>query len=313
MSIIKRKVAFYLLTINCVEEDGNSKNLDNIEVKKQFNKIYDTLKVLKKDRRAELVEFDGGKYVIEIVKNNSDVVIIKVGRQNPSDSVALRDEKTLVSERVKMANTQSLEVFTYLMIDFKTCIVSYISTNLAPRITLIREFLDSKLNKGLHSQISSILTDDIVDVISKKQVINSIKLSIAVPPDEILADKFGIGEKNFKEIFKNNIKEQIITYECRSVRNKNLLNGTNSVSEAIDSILDKFKDSIKLFHIKAKDDNEKMQTYDVMHYNYTKIVDLYDNKKQRLLEEDYIKALEDSYESNKESLKKYCRTDRKYD
>lgn len=298
MSIIKRRVSFYLLVL---KNDKNSK--DNKEVKNEIFRIINGLKNIDKNRNAVLFDFDNRDFIFETITGNKGLVFIKIGRKTPSDTVALRNMNTLTSNDVKMKKNESLEVFTYCMLDLKTGVISYIGNNIAPRISILNSFLNNfKTIDDYQFEIVPILDNDIISDVLKKDIIGSIELCVAMPSDDILCNI--IDDKNyFYKIDKNSIKTQSITIKISASRNKNLFKDNSFINE----LLDKFTNSIKSFQIKAKDSDEKMQVYDLLKYHITQTVDLHDNNKGKLAEGDYLTALKKTYDFNLNKISKFIR------
>ena len=55
------------------------------------------------------------------------------------------------------------------------------------------------------------------------------------------------------------------------------------------------------------ENNEKMQTYNLMEYNFSKTVDLYGDNGDSLTELTFYKALKNTYEISKNELSEYMR------
>jgi len=140
MAVKSRKVSFYRLVLEKHELiPGKRKNqikaIDNDTMEQYFKEIYNNeMNKLKGGSKAVNVETDTSNYVIEVIEYEDSKAFLKIGQQNASYVVALRDTATLESEKVPMKESQLLELFTFCLIDFKTGIVSYIGINGAPRI-----------------------------------------------------------------------------------------------------------------------------------------------------------------------------------
>ena len=52
--------------------------------------------------KAMNITVSSSRYVIEVISNEDHRAFIKIGQQNPSNTVALRDRTTLVTESVPM-------------------------------------------------------------------------------------------------------------------------------------------------------------------------------------------------------------------
>lgn len=191
MATKKRKVYFYRL--NLIHHRDIDKNtvkeihLTNVEIEKKFQYIYDKkTSILSSGKRAISVNTLSGEYVVEILSFSNHRAIIKIGQQNPANTVALRDTSTLETEDVPMSKTQMLELFTFALIDFETCIVSYIGINGAPKIAAIRNLFDNNLStENTYATLAVILSRNALETLFKKKIISKVTLTIAVPEDII--------------------------------------------------------------------------------------------------------------------------------
>lgn len=233
-----------------------------------------------------------------------------MGKQNPKDTISLRDSKTFNTNNVPMKSTQNLELYTYCMIDFKECIVSYINIGYIPKISLLEVFVNENLKqRDCIAKISPILCDDVIDLISNKKTIGSICVSVAIPSDKILSEKFGLSEEEFDNIELNNAKSSTLVFKLSSKRNKSLFMMSNkgALRKFIEGIVNKYRDNICALKVCAKDENEKSQTYNILSYKFSREVPLYDDGERMISEKIIIDALKKTYENNKSELKKYSR------
>ena len=204
MAIIKRKISFYRLSLEkkTLVEDKNTVKitlLSDEEIYETFTNIYKNAVELKKGKKAVDVDTSNGKYVVEIIEVKDKKAFLKIGKQNASNMVELRDQNTLETQAVPMSDTQLLELYTFCYIDFDTCIISYIGINGAPKISAIRGLFQSN---NINCLVASIVTNDIIKTLVKKNIISKISLTVAVPSDEILSDNLGLSEKDFDMFFR---------------------------------------------------------------------------------------------------------------
>lgn len=312
MAGTKRKVSFYKLsleksTLNKERNTVKVEVLSNEKLLQYFRKLYDekTTK-LRNGNKAINVSTSAGDYVVEIVEFDDKHTYMKIGRQNPSDTVALRDTQTLETEIVPMRKSQLLELFTYCLLDFETGIISYIGINGAPRISAIRSLFDNCFYKeeNVAAKLAAIMTDDILHTLIHKSIISKLTLTVAVPEDKILSD-IGVSENAFDSL--QNIKTRTATYKIVAPRNKNIFASSSKLAELIASIKGKFGDSVLGLTANAKDYHENSQVYDLLHYNFTKTVTLDTQDTAALNEQHFKDALLDTFNTYKEELLRYCR------
>ena len=111
-----RKVSFYRLgLIQQIPVDRNTireHHLQNNEIEEKFNRIYEErASALNGGGRALSVSTNASDYVVEIMDYANHLAFVKIGQQNPSNTVALRDMTTLETEDVPMRASQSLELY----------------------------------------------------------------------------------------------------------------------------------------------------------------------------------------------------------
>lgn len=298
---MKRKVSFYKLSL---EQDN--KILDNDKMEKYFKIIYDSMTDIGNGNKAASVKALNKQVVIEVIDFKDNFAFIKIGQQNAANTVGLRDTTTLKTEIVPMTDTQKLELFTYCIIDFTTGIISYISINGAPRVSalkyLFKDFLDGYKIKA---ELDSILTNDILEQIVHKDIIGKMLISVAVPPDKILAESWCLDRETFDNF--RNFKRATLQYNIVADRNKNLFGNSLKLLRLFTSIKETFGHDLKKVSVTAKNNNEKMQTYNLMEYNFSKTVDLYGDNGDSLTELTFYKALKNTYEISKNELSEYMR------
>jgi hypothetical protein len=312
MSNIKRKVSFYRLSITKYIENHEQRkitkiSLSNEDVEKTFENLLENMLKIEGGRYAQEVRTSSNKYIIEIISYNKHMVFAKIGMQNASNTVALRDQKTLESEKVPMRESQLLELYTYFLIDFSTGVLAYIGINGAPKISAIQSLFNSYYTDTdkYEARISSIITRDVLKTLTKKGTISKIEFSVAIPSDDILSEVMGVGEKAYDSI--RNVKEGTITYKIVAPRNRNIFSSSDKLGELMDKVKSKHGDRLKGFRVNAKDAGEGIQTYDLLEYNFTKIVSLGDGDYSKLTEEEFKVALTAIYKSNIEELLEYIR------
>lgn len=304
-----RQISFYYL---CLEEhiynkEKNTtkiKTLNNSEVEAEFQKVYDSMLDLDNGNKAKNVVTVSNDYVIEISEYNEHILYAKIGQQNNASTVALRDKETLETTGVPMTATQLLELFTFFMIDFETGVIAYVGLNGAPKLSAIRGLFDDVLlNFNIHTKLSIIMTDDVLDLLTKKDIISKITLSVAVPDDEILSDVVGLPKNDFDML--ENVRTKTATYKLVAQRNKNILKSNSKFIDLITSIREKFGDNLKGIHVNAKNIGESTQTYDLLNYNFTKKVNINEHKGYYYSEQELIEILRKTYNNNKNDLLKY--------
>ena len=308
-----RKVSFYRLSLEKQTRLPGMRTvrvtqLNNSEIEDCFREIYnEKMQVLSDNHKAINITASNGHYVIEAISFEDHRAFLKIGQQNPANTVALRDRTTLETENVPMRESQLLELYTFCLIDFESGIVSYIGINGAPKISAVRNLFDQTLKPGENTSahLAAIMTDDILQVLVRKHIISKVSVTVAVPEDQILSD-IGLDIENFDAI--RNVRTKTATYKLVGRRNKNIFTSSSKLAEMIAAIKIKFGDNLQGLTANAKDYNEKSQTYDLLQYNFTKTVVLGREDEGLLTLDDFKDALVNTYDLYKTELLRYCRS-----
>ena len=285
----KRKISFYRLLLEKynISEDGNTVTPEKLaasETETKFDILCKTKSVsLSNGNKAFYVSGTYSDYVVEVIERYEHFAFVKIGQQNSSNLVALRDSKTLETENVPMTETQLLELFTFALIDFETSIISYIGINGAPKITAIKLLFNNNLLKeeNIHTELSAIVTNDVIKVLSKKSKITKLSVSVEIPSDTILSEKLGVNE----HLFKNN----------------------SSIGIWLSNLQQKYGENILRLKANAKNEDESSQEYDLLESYFTKTVIVGDGDSSFLTAEDFKSVLLNTYKGNKEDLLLYSR------
>lgn len=307
----KRKVSFYLLTLEkhrYIEERNATaiSLLDNNEVEMSFQKVYSEMKCLSNGHRAIEVETTNNNYVVEVIEYKDHIAFVRIGQQNYANTAALRDRMTLESEDVPMKDTQLLELYTFCLIDFTTCIISYIGINGAPKLSAVKFLFNNILkDDNISAKLASILTNDIIKTLVNKNIISQITVTVAVPDDSILSEIVGLDENSFDDL--RNVKTRTATYKIVAPRNKNIFASSGKLATFFNALKVKHGDSLQSIRVNAKNSKESSQTYDLLEYNFTKTIVLGDRPYYQLSDNDFKDILNETYRTNKDELLVYIK------
>lgn len=310
-----RTVSFYRLSVE-VEEDipqirqARRRSYEPQDVEALFVRIRrENMRQLHSGTYASNVRTTSNQYYVENLSYFDHKAFFRIGQPNPTNAVGLRDNVTLESSDVPMTDTQSLELYTYCLIDFLTLIVSYIGVSGAPKISALKELFNLPFTPRDHTNawISSIMTRDIINEIVRKDMITSFDISVSVPCDEILSEVYGLNPQEFDNL--QNVKRGIKKISVVATRNRNIFEhkerGLNSM---FTSVRERFGDRLRTVKVKAKDADEEIQVYDLLSYNITKKVNLNEElDHNQLTVEMFVNALENTYNANREELVMYAR------
>ena len=147
------------------------------------------------------------------------------------------------------------------------------------------------------------MTDDVLNLLTQKDIISKITLSVAVPNDEVLSDVVGLPKNDFDML--ESVRTKTATYKLVAQRNKNILKSNSKLVGLITCIREKFGDNLKGINVNAKNKGESTQTYDLLNYSFTKKVYLNGHNGHYYSGNELMEILRETYNNNKKDLLKY--------
>ncbi|MFJ7681643.1 hypothetical protein [Peribacillus butanolivorans] len=267
-----------------------------------INQLFDDILTNKLKNNSYVIKSDDAQYTFEIINSDDRYIFGKIGRYKDMISFQLRDRETLESSKISKTNTQDLEVFTYLLIDRSNYLISYLKEQSAPSISVLSSLIDNVYGstQSLFGEVSSIMIEDAIPILKKKDTIGSISYKVAVPSTEkINIDTLGLSEKDF-EMLQN---QKSVQFEVKLVaeRNKSAIEDPNKLEQFLKKIMNKTQ-KIK---VSAKDTDEYMQTYNIVGSIITKREKFEFDKDSTNIESEIEKKLKKTYENNKEEIQEY--------
>ena len=195
----KRKIKFYFLSM---EKKADGKVLSKTDLENKFQEVVENemIQIKNTERKAAKLDAQDNSYVIELMKQKDHVGYLKLGIQNPASSVALRDKTTLEADDLSVDPLQELEIDTFGIIDFRTQIVSYVSMNGSPRVSVIKDWLNRIcMPKGYSITLATIYSPDVLRALSRKKRITKLELDVALPADQEL-ENLGVSTRTFDNV-----------------------------------------------------------------------------------------------------------------
>ena len=206
--------------------------------------------------------------IIEVISIDNYIATIKIGQLHPNAVAELRNYKNFATEEINKKEDQLFEVYTYCIIDFKTCIVSYVNLKGLNRVDLIEHLFKYFLSKkNIETSVAAIVPKDILPLILNKDLITKIDLSIAIPSNKILSD-IGLDADKFLKC--QNLKSTNINVNLTADTKKTILE-KSLVETVINRICN--INSVKKLSIYAKDSGEAVEKFDIFNYNFTKKIE----------------------------------------
>lgn len=196
--------------------------------------------------------------VLEILNITDRYIYARIGKQQDILTVHLRDTETLEPAEIERVGNQQLEIFTYLLIDRENYIISFLREQSAPSIQelgkLITNFYGT--TRELHSEISSVMIEDAIPILARKDIIGSIEYKVAVPKDELIdIDQLGLSREQFELL--SNQKNVDFTVKLIAERNRDAFEDRGKLRSFFAGISRLARD----IKVKAKNEDEYMQTY----------------------------------------------------
>lgn len=297
---VQKKVSFFRLSLNI----GESCEVKNAEVEKRFASIYkNKMNMLSDDRKAIKIN---EKYVVEVLKYVNHMAFLIIGVENSSNVVSLRNSESLESEQIPMKDGQMLEVFTYCLFDFETCIITYICLNGMTSLSALRD-LFSDIDATIVANLVPIVTKDVLKkIVSKKDIVSKFTVKLAIPCDKMLSSELGLPMDKFDNL--QNIKSQTVTLQISAKRNTSLFSTGNRCVDFFNNLISKMKNcDLRKLSVTAKNTDESTHDYDVFLEKFSKTLILEKEDLDTYQSEDFFEQLNKVYSETKNDLLAYIR------
>lgn len=303
----KRKIKFYFLSM---EKRADGKVLSTADVEAKFQEVVEhhMIQIKNTGRKAAKLDSKDSSYVIELIKQNDHVAYLKLGIQNPANSVALRDKTTLEADDLSVDPLQELEIDTFGIIDFKTQIVSYVSMNGSPRVSVIKDWLNRiYLSQGYAVTLATIYSPDVLHALSRKKRITKLELDIALPADQEL-ENLGVSSRAFDNM--GGRLTRTVSFIMKADRGKSLFEEPGKIETAINNIVGYAEnDTINCFTACGKDDDDSSpQTFNLLDYGATVNEKISASNYDRGDDDKKIEIIYNAYNSKKEELLSYVKS-----
>lgn len=271
----KRNIYFYRLKVSqtLLENDTSLKeDLTKEEIFNFMQSIYEDLNSNEKGYRYIKYDFLKQYYLIEFIDFNEDSTFIRLGKQNANNEVGKRNIESCNLEDIPLENGELIEAYTYLYIDFKTDVISFVRVGGAPTMKWFEIPLTSYYT-GSGYKVSCIpfVTDEILNSYSSNSEIGSITITTIKPTLEIASILGGIQKKDV---------EDFDSYEMNlslSIKPKQK-GGNTTKMPRLQNLFNKVKENdsrIKKFTLNIADENEeKKKVIDLMNYKFTRSSDI---------------------------------------
>lgn len=255
-------------------------------------------------------EFDADYTTLEILHTDDNFIFGRMGKEKDMRSYHLREEKTFKAEQIIKRKNQIFEVFTYLLIDKETLVISYLHEMSAPSILKVGELFTNIYKKeDLFGEVASVSVEDAIPFLSQKDSIGTVSYQMTLPPSDSRLwneDITGLDKATYESL--ENLKNVEITVRLVAERNKDTFPDKSLLGGAlrkISSIASKVK-------VKAKNEDEYNQDHNLINNPLTKKVKFDFNEELQDLKEiqdDIFENMLSAYNSNKSEVLKYCKVE----
>lgn len=299
-----RKVLFYRLSMN--NKQGNMISTEELEAK--FDKIVQEymVNIPNSDRHALFIEERNEIYVIELIKKEDKLAFLKLGIKNASNAVAIRNEDTLESDGVDIAPNQSLETYTYCLVDFENLLISYVNTNTSPRVSILKDLFKKYYGKdGFNPSLNLIFAPDAIKEILKKKRVLKLQVDIAVPSDDVLTQYLEASQSTFDGL--GGKRSSTVSFQIKADRGKSLCKEEGRFSRMLEGITNKANfGNVKKVTAWGKDDDEvSPQIFDLLSYKANVKGQIEREKYDNASEDEQLNMLEVEYKSRKGEILSY--------
>ncbi|MEC1723936.1 hypothetical protein P9E34_04140 [Schinkia azotoformans] len=267
------------------------------------NALFDEIINNKLTNNCIVIKDEIGSKNLEILQHDQNYIFAKIGKYQDIISVQLRNKKTYEPEEISRTVDQELEIFTYLLIDRKNFVISFLKEHAAPPIRTLQYLIDNNFsNRDLFGEVSGVIVEDAIPLLKDKDTVGTISYRLTVPSDHILSyDSLGLSQEEF--IHLRNQKHAEIEVKLVAERNKSAFDK----GIGIEKVLKKILGITKKVKVRAKDENGYMQTYNVVESLLTKREKFEFDRDSEQIQTEIYNKLKTTYESNKQEIIDYVR------
>ncbi len=238
---------------------------------------------------------------------DANYIFGRIGKKKDITNVQLRDRVTHKSTQIQKNSDQDLEIYTYFYLFFDTSIIVYLGAQSAPGIYKIGDMFDNyHKNTNLKMEISPVTADNMLEILKHKDIVNSMEITSTLPSDAVIDidSLVGLSEDDFDNMRDSKNVKMTVSITAGH-RNKNLFSKKELIKKVANKILNKNPSKLSF---KAKNNDEHIQSYDVIEKMFTRSVQFKYNtsegeERKKEIEETLLKL----YNENRSDIIKYCR------
>lgn len=294
-----KKVYFYKIKIK-KKPSQNGNYLNSEEIKKIFCGISEYNE--KGDPFSYKLKYDADKTVIELLDIKDLRFFGRIGKEEDLKYLHLRSGVDHKSQDIDVPVGSYAEKFTYFYYDLDTGILSYLSIQGAPNFRKFERFLNEICNGMYEINLIPVSNKNVIDYLKGKDIIPGFSFKTTIPADSFLGlENLGLSRDIFRDL--DNAEFITINIDVKSKKRKNIsqkLGNENPVFNIIGNICN--SNSELKAKIKARNNNERTQIYDVVEEIFTYSIDLPNVKEDTLFNEAMKNALIEAYNNSIEAI-----------
>lgn len=251
-------------------------------------------------------------YVADVFEYKKNYLFMRISKQKPSGGFLYRDYETNEPESLLDGFNETkkgIEIYTYALLDYETCILSIVNQQGAPNHKVIN-YLFGKYNVNYSMNFVPIANKKGIERIymAQEPCISQIEIEVPVPNAESLEKLFQWKDKNILDMQGKKLKAVM---KVSSVDRKVITDDEEETKKVIDSI----RNCLPVYNkakIRAKSKTLKTQDYNFFDDNFSYEVHiptytLQDGDKHYYSAEElvgvYRQGLFEAYEESKDILK----------
>lgn len=301
----KRNIYFYSLKViqTTVVNGEVLENKFNVEeVYEYLKKIHtnlpsnaDGLKYLKHDIVGDIY------YLLEFLDFDENSTFIRLGKPSQNNEVGKRSTESYKLVDIPLEKTELIESYTYMYIDFKTDVVSFVRVGGAPSIKWFAVSLTSyNSTSGIKVSCVPFTTDEILESFGTKADIGSITITTVKPTAQVSSFLNGVTEKDI-----NDLKSDETTF-VMTIKPPKRGGNTTKDTGVLSNLFYKAKNNernMKKFVINiAEEMDDKKSGVDLLNYKFIRSSDILSSSK--LSTQQYKNEIVKVYERELMTLKK---------
>lgn len=294
-----KKVNFYKIELH--KKNGSADNIIEYTLIKDI--VLDIIRQnainLEKEKFSilDLTRDDGLHYNADIFEYSENTLFMRMSNQKPSGGFLKRNYVTNVPGAVGIEEKEGIEVYTYVLLNYETGILSIVNQQGAPAVRIINNIF-SKYNPQYYFEFISIPNKTGIDKIydAKKSKVSQIEVEVPVPNATYLQKMFGWKESEIIDTIQENKLKVVV--RVSGAERKSITEDEEHSRKLIKTI----RNNLNIYNkakIRAKAEGIKTQDYNFFDENFSYLVEIptytVENQSKRYLsEKELIKVYEDN-------------------